>query len=212
MKKLLLVFSFYFLVLNGAAAQPTAATHYWSVGLGSSTPFFFATYNPGGSNIFVLDGSYTHVVDKHWLLGGGLGIGGAASPRQVYRTPEAGAGGFDTLGTSLRNPYVIPVFLRARYFFEPSRRSGWFTGADAGYMLGLVKGQAGQVLNYYSAYVSPTLGHRFGFNATRTRVSVGAGVNFYLEGREEETDPYALHYDPHLNFHLYVTFDFGGGK
>lgn len=211
MKKL-----FAFLVLGSSflflAAQPVATTHYWSVGLSSSTPFFFATYNPGGSNIFVLDGSYTHVVDRNWLLGGGFGIGGAASPRQVYRTATADGSGFDTLGTSLRNPYVIPVFVRARYIFDPSRKNSWFAGADAGYMLGLVKGQASQVLNYYSAYVPPTLGHRFGFTSTRTRVCVGAGVNFYLEGREAECAPYDLHYDPHLNFHLYVTFDFGSGK
>ena len=213
-----IVFNFQFSIFNSAQAQPTPTTHYWSVGLESSTPFFFATYTPGGSNIFLLDGSYTHIVSRNWLLGGGLGIGGASSTKQVYRTDTPGATGFDTLATAQRNPYVIPVFLRARYLFDPSHKSTWFAGLDAGYMLGLVSSPADNLgtqnlklktFNYYSAYFTPTLGHTFGFTATRTRVSVGAGLNLYLEGREDETAPYDRHYQPHLNFVAFVTFDFG---
>lgn len=209
----LLVLSFSFLLL---AAQPSAPAGFWSVGLESSTPFFFATYTPGGSNIFLLEGSYTHLAGRNWLLGGGLGIGGAASTKQVYRTATFDGTGFDTLATSQRNPYVIPVFLRARYLFSPSRVNTWFAGLDAGYMLGLVSTPAAEpfnsklsTFNYYSAFFSPTLGHRFGFTATRTRVSVGAGLNLYFEGREYETHPFDLHYIPHLNFTLFATFDFG---
>ena len=211
-----IILNFQFSFFNSASAQPTATTHFWSVGLGSSTPFFFATYTPGGSNIFVLDGSYTHVLAKNWLIGGGLGIGGAASTKQVYRTATLTATGYDTLATSSRNPYVIPVFLRARYLFAPSYKNTWFAGLDAGYMLGLVstpevitQDSKLKTFNYYSAYFSPTLGHRFGFANSRTRVSVGGGVNFYLEGREDETAPFDRHYQPHLNFVAFATFDFG---
>ena len=207
-----LIFNFQFSILNSASAQNFASTHYWSVGLECSTPFFFATYTPGGSNIFVLDGSYTHVVGRNWLLGAGVGIGGAASPRQVYRT-EA----FDTLATARRNPYIIPVFFRGRYLFDPTRKSGWIAGLDAGYMLGFVGSQAPvlggeekvQVFNFYSAFATPSLAYRFGSSSSRMRVTTGAGLNLYFEGREMETAPYDRRWDTHLNFTAYVTFDFG---
>ena len=205
-----------------ASAQPASVTHWWSVGVESSTHFFFATYTPGGSNIFTLGGAYTHAVDRNWRLGGGIGIGGAASTKQVYRTetnigPEAA---LDTLATATRNPYVVPLYLRARYVFDPSRTSSWFANFDAGYMLGLVNSQRSavggkettEVFNYYGVFLSPTLGHQFGFSASRTRVSVGAGVNLYFEGREAETAPFDRHRDAHLNFTVYAAFDFGGGK
>ena len=204
---LLLVFSFCFLV---SQAQPATINHYWSVGLGSSTPFFFATYTPGGSNIFTLTGSYTHRVGPYWFLGGGFGIGGAASTKQIYRTPMAAdPSAIDTFATAIRNPYVVPVFLRARYIFNPAKASSWLAGMDAGYMLGLVGSQSGneKVFNYYGAYFSPSLGHCFGFSSSKMRVTVGAGLDLYFEGREDELPPHDIHRDAHLNFNLFATFD-----
>ena len=190
-----------------AQSQPTAVTHYWSIGLSSSTPFFFATYNPGGSDIFFLDGAYTYCLGRNWQLGGGLGIGGGASDKQLYRSALG-----DTLGTATRNPYVIPIFLRAKYLFSPHRSSGWYAALDAGYMLGFVRGYDDEPYNYYSAFFSPSLGHQFGFGSSRTRISVGAGADFYLEGHEDELPPYGHTRPLHMNFLAYVTFDFGAGK
>lgn len=190
-----------------AYAQPVATTHYWTVGLSSSTPFFFATYNPGGSSIFVLNGTYTYCVDRHWQLGGGLGIGGGASKKQLYRDAAG-----DTLASAVRNPYVIPVFVRAKYLFTPHRSKGWYANLDAGYMLGFVRNADDNPFNYYGIFASPSLGHQFGRASSKTRVSVGAGLDFYYEGRQYEMPPYDSNGVLHMNFLAYVTFDFGAAK
>ena len=201
------LFNILFFFSPSASAQVNPTTHYWTAGLSSSTPFFFATYNPGGSNVFVANGTYTYCVDRHWQLGGGVGIGGGASAKQLY-CDAAG----DSLFSSVRNPYVVPIFLRAKYLFTPHHASGWYANLDAGYMLGFVRSADNTPFNYYGIFASPSLGHQFGNATRRTRVSVGAGLDLFYEGREAELPPYDRKGLVHLNFLAYVTIDFGAAK
>lgn len=182
-------------------------SHYWTVGLNSSTKFFFATYYPGGSNFFTLDGAYTHSVGRNWQLGGGVGIGGATSTKQVYR----GLLG-DTIGSNDRNPYVIPLFARAKYLFDDRGGNTWFLNMDVGYMFGFVRNYSDKPTNYYCAYFSPTFGHQFSKRESPTKISVGVGLNTYMEGREQEYAPYEKGFNLQLDFLAYVTFDFGVPK
>lgn len=183
-------------------------THYWTVGFNGATKFFFATYYPGGSNIFTIDASYTHLLaDNHWQLGGGLGIGGGASTKQYYLGPAR-----DTVGSNNRNPMVIPIFGRAKYIVNPRRTSSLYANMDFGYMLSLVTRHDGRAMPYYCLYGSPSIGYQFGARGTRTKVSAGLGLNAYMEHREELFAPYGRHYNLQLDFLGYVTFDFGCRK
>lgn len=205
MKRLLLFLTI--LMAGSTLSAQGTISHCWSVGLNSATKFFFVTYNPGGSNFFTLDASYTHAFGRHWLMGGGLGIGGATSTRQVYRNMMG-----DTLSFNPRNPYVIPVFARAKYLFDDRGGNSWFFNMDVGYMFGFVSNHEDKSTNYYCAYFSPTIGHQFGTRESPTKISVGVGLNTYMEGREQEIDPFEKHFNLQLDFLAYVTIDFGVTK
>lgn len=187
--------------------NPRKAARYWTLGLSSSTKYFFATYYPGGSNFGDINASLTFCLGPRWQLGGGVGIGGGVSTPQRYRDAEG-----RLAGSSQRNPYVIPVFARAKCMLAGRKAAGWFFNADAGYMFGYVAAHDQSAMNYYCAFARPSAGYQFGIRGSLTKISVGAGLDGYLEHRETECDPADRWYDPQLNFLLYATFDFGAGK
>lgn len=187
--------------------NPRKATHYWTLGLNSSTKYFFATYYPGGSNFGDINASLTFCIGPKWQIGAGVGVGGGVSSKQLYRDAEGQLTGF-----SKRNPFVLPVFARAKCMFGGRQAAGWFFNADAGYMIGLVGAYDESAMNYYCAFARPSVGYQFGIRGSLTKLSVGAGLDGYLEHRETECNPADRWYDPQLNFLVYATFDFGAGK
>lgn len=201
------------LVLGGTALMgqsdfnPRKAARYWTLGLSSSTKYFFATYYPGGSNFGDINLSLTFCLGPKWQIGAGAGVGGGVSTPQRYRGADGSVVGF-----SKRNPFVIPVFARAKCMLAGRKASGWFFNADAGYMFGYVAAQDQSAMNYYCAFARPSAGYQFGIRGSLTKLSVGAGLDGYLEHRETEYAPVERWYDPQLNFLVYATFDFGAGK
>lgn len=201
------------LALGSAAVQaqsdfnPRKASRYWTLGLSSSTKYFFATYYPGGSNFGDISASLTFCLGPRWQVGAGAGVGGGVSAKQLYRGADGQVSGFGK-----RNPFIVPVFARAKCMFGGRKAAGWFFNADAGYMIGLVAAHDESPMNYYCAFARPSVGYQFGIRGSLTKLSVGAGLDGYLEHRETEYAPDDRWYDPQLNFLLYATFDFGAGK
>gem|GEM_PF-5363928 len=181
---------------------------FWSLGFSSNTKFFFASYPDGGSNIFTLDAALIFCVGPQWRIGGGLGFGGGASSRQTLLPADEGG----ESRSLIRNPWVVPAYLRLRCLFQPGRPGSWYANLDAGYMLGLVRDDLDKTVNYYSAFLSPSVGRQFGLPHSESKVSLAIGAGLYWERRQQTAAPYAAAYAPRLGFLATFAFDIAKRK